>query len=169
MQLLLRVIHIVCGAMWVGFVVFVSVILLPALRGAGPAAGPMMYQVARVRKLPLVNMAIAVLTVLSGLALYWQDSAGFSNAWMQSGAARTFGAGGAVAIIAIIIGMAISSPAGRKLGQLAGNAIQRGGAPTPEEAAEMQRLQMRMAQSNAVVAILVVIAAGIMAVARYVQ
>ena len=38
----LRIAHIVTGAFWVGTVIFLAAFLLPSLRAAGPAAGPVM-------------------------------------------------------------------------------------------------------------------------------
>ena len=40
--ILLRLIHIVLGAAWVGMMVMNVVFLTPTLRDAGPAAGPVM-------------------------------------------------------------------------------------------------------------------------------
>jgi len=50
--LLARFIHVVAGVAWAGALVFITVILLPAIRGAGPAGGSVMDQIVRVRRLP---------------------------------------------------------------------------------------------------------------------
>ncbi len=80
----LRLIHILAGVLWVGATVFIAVFLMPSLRAVGPAAGPVMEQVARVRRLPIWMMSATILTILSGLTLYGLDSAGFHSAWMHS-------------------------------------------------------------------------------------
>jgi hypothetical protein len=54
------------------------------------------------------------------------------------------------------------------MGAISQGVAQRGGPPTPEEAAELQRLQRRMGVAGKVVAVLLLLATTAMAVARYV-
>ena len=166
--ILLRLIHIVVGVSWAGAVVFIATFLLPTMRAVGPAAGPVMGHLTQVRKLPLYLMAGVLITVFSGLALYWHDSAGFSSAWMHSGPGKTFGLGAALGIIVAIMGMTINSPTAKKLGALGTVVYASGGPPTAAQAAEIQRLQDRLAGAMKVAAVLIVLATAAMAVARYV-
>jgi hypothetical protein len=64
--------------------------------------------------------------------------------------------------------MAINMPAGRRMGAIGAAAAKRGGPPTPEEAAEMQRLQGRMSVASQIVTVLLLLATGAMAIARYI-
>jgi hypothetical protein len=164
MMIVLRFVHVVCGVLWVGAVVFVAAFLLPSLRAVGPAAGPVMAQLAQVRKYPVYMMALATLVLLSGISLLMSEPSG----WMQSPTGRTFSAGATIAIIGAIFGMVTTSPAAKKMGAIAAAAGKRGGPPSPEEAAELQRLQNKVAASTRLVAVLLVIATAAMAVARYV-
>jgi uncharacterized membrane protein len=166
--MILRLIHIIAGVFWVGAVLFVAGFLMPALRAIGPGAGPVMEQIGQVRKLPLYMMAATILTILSGVGLYWSASGGFQPAWMHSGPGTVFGIGGALAIVGAVVGMAVNSPTGRRLGVLGATIGARGGPPSPAEMAEMQRLQARLASSTRLVALLIVLATAAMAVARYV-
>jgi hypothetical protein len=93
-------------------------------------------------------------------------SGGAPGEWMKTGMGRTIGAGAACAILALIVGAIVNPPAVKRMGQIA-TAAQRGGPPSPEEAAEVQRLQKRLARANAFVAILLTLAVAAMAVARY--
>jgi hypothetical protein len=166
--LLLRVIHVVAGARWVGGVVFLARFVLPSARAVGPAAGPMMQQFA-VRKLTVYVPVTAVLTVLAGLGLYWHDSAGFrSHEWLGSPSAMTFGAGGVIALIVWFIGLSVISPAGQRLAALTTAMQQAGRPPAPEELAEIQALQARMSWSSRTAAVLLIITMILMAVGRYV-
>jgi hypothetical protein len=63
--------------------------------------------------------------------------------------------------------MGVAAPVGKRLGVLAA-AVQAEGGPTADEAAEMQRLQPRLASASTWVAILLLLATAAMAVARYV-
>ena len=166
--LALRLIHIVCGVIWVGGVLFIAWFLIPTIRGVGPSSGAIMSHMVQVRRLPLVMMAVAILTVLSGLALYWRDSAGFNGAWMQTGTGIVFSLGALLGLASVAVGMAVNSPVSRRLGVLAAAAQAKGGPPSAKEAAEMQRLQTRMAAASNLVAALLVFATAAMAVARYV-
>ena len=120
------------------------------------------------RKLSLWLMALAVVAVLSGLGLYWHDSAGFQSAWLGSGPGRVFGMGGGFALAAMVTGMSVNAPAGRRLGILTARIQAEGRPPTPDEVATLQALQQRLARGGNIVALLVVLATMAMAVARYV-
>jgi hypothetical protein len=162
-----RLFHIVCGVLWVGAIVFVAVYLAPSIRAAGPAGGPVMNQLTQVRKMPIYMMALAVLTIISGLGLMQIDSAGAPGMWMQSGPGKTFAGGGLLAIIAAVVGMILAAPSARKIGAIGTVVAARGGAPTSQEAAEIQRLQARMGLGTQIAAVLAVLATVAMSVARY--
>ncbi len=165
---LFRLIHIVCGALWVGAAAFVAFFLMPTVRALGPGGGPVMQELAQVRKLPVYMMAMAILTVLSGVGLYWRDSGGFKGPWMHSGSGAVFGFGGLLAILVVVIGMTVISPSTRRMGELAASMRGAGGGPSPEQGAEMQALQARMTRFTRIVAVLLLVATAAMAVARYI-
>ena len=165
---LLRLLHVVLGVFWAGAVLFIAVLLMPSVRAAGPAGGAIMRQLVEVRRMSLWLMGAALLTILSGIGLYWVDSAGFRSAWLGSGPGRVFGLGGVLALAGAVVGMGVSSPAGRRLARVAGVSQAERRAPTPEEAAEIARLQNRLQRATQVTAVLVLLATLAMAVARYV-
>jgi uncharacterized membrane protein len=167
--LALRLIHVVVGVFWVGSVTFITLFLVPTIRDAGPAGGVIMQQLTQVRRMPIWLMAASILTLLSGITLYWHDSAGFSSSsWLASGTARLFGLGGLLAIVATVVGMGVNLPAARRLGALAARLQAAGRAPTPEEGAVMQGLQRRLAVAGMLAMVLLLLAAAAMATARYV-
>jgi uncharacterized membrane protein len=166
--LLARLIHVVCGVAWAGALVFVAVVLLPAIQGAGPAGGGVMDQIIRVRRLPVLMMTLAILTVLSGLSLFYLDVHAFGAAWVHTGTGRTFSLGAALAILGMIVGMSVSTPAARKLGALGASIKASGAPPSLEQAATLGRLQNRLVVAGKVVTVLVVLAVACMGVARYI-
>jgi uncharacterized membrane protein len=167
MLIVLRLLHIVAGAFWVGAVVFLSTMLLPAMRAAGPAAaGAVSGQLLQVRKLPVVMLVTAWTTILSGAALSWRDAGTMGFAWF-AGPGRGFGFGAVFALVAVIIGMTVNTPTGKKVGMLNAQLQKAGRPPSPEQQAEMQRLQARLGSATIVVTVLVVLALAAMAVARY--
>jgi uncharacterized membrane protein len=164
----LRLLHIVVGVCWVGTVVFMAAFLSPSVRAAGPAGGAVLQQLMGVRRLPLWIMGAMALTLLSGIGLYWHDSAGFQSAWLASGAGRVFGLGGAVAIAASILGMAVNMPTARRLAELTGRLQSAGRPPTPDEQVTLAALQARLGRASVVASFLLLVATMLMAVARYV-
>jgi uncharacterized membrane protein len=168
MMIILRLIHILSGVFWVGSVLFIARFLVPAVRDAGPGGPAVMQQLTQVRKLPAALMGAALFTILSGVGLYAIDSSGFQSAWLASRQAMILGLGGVLAIATFIMGLLVNAPIGNQLGKLGAAIKARGGPPTPEEAAQMQQLQARLARAGAVAAVLLVLATTAMAVARYI-
>jgi uncharacterized membrane protein len=166
--LLARFVHVVCGVAWAGAVIFVALILLPAIRATGPSGGALMQQLVRVQRLPVYLMVLAILTILSGLSLFWLDYSAFGNAWMHTGPGRTFSLGGALAIFAAIFGMVVNTPAAKQMGVLVGSIQAAGKPPSPEQAAEMGRLQNRLYRATQGVAVIILLAVICMGVARYI-
>lgn len=165
--LVLRLLHIVLGVFWVGAAVFIGFLLIPSIRATGAAGGAVMQRLTS-RQMHVWLMGASVLTVLSGIGLYWHDSAGFSSsAWLGSGPGRTFGLGAVLALVAIVIGMAVNARAARQLDDLAARVQAGGRPPSPDEAATMQRLQDRLAKGAVLAAILLLLATAAMAAARY--
>lgn len=106
----LRLIHITSGVLWVGFGVFMALILGPAIERMGPdgakvmpALGPNLHT----RIMP----TLALLTILPGLWLYWIMSGGFGSAYVHSRMGLTFAIGGVAAITTFVIGLTVIRPA----------------------------------------------------------
>jgi hypothetical protein len=166
--LTLRLVHILAGTLWVGIAVFNPFFLMPTLQEAGPDAGGKVMAVLQRRGLMTLLPLLALLTILSGLGLFWRVSAG-SAGFFTSPTGHTLSMGAALAIVAFVIGMAITRPAMLR----AGATMQSLSPSTAAEErarvmAEVQRLRQRGARSAQIVAVLLLIAAGLMAVARYV-
>ena len=169
MVYVLRLVHIISGVFWVGSVMFTTLLLGPTLRALGPGAGPVMNQLVKVRKLPMVMMTSALLTMAAGIWLLMIDSAGQPGVWMKSGTGKTFGAGAVFAILAFALGIAVNMPTSKRIAALGSAAAARGGPPNPEEQAELQRLQGRLSTASQIVTLLLVLATAAMAIAQYVQ
>jgi len=165
--LILRLVHILSGAFWLGAVLMMAGFVAPAVSAAGPAAGPVMKGLQQ-RKLPTVMATAATLTILSGLRLMWILSSGFSASWSGSAAGRVFGAAGGVAILAFLFGMLVARPATMRMGRLAASLADAVPAERGAIGEELARLRRRASTWNLLSATLLVLAASGMAVARYV-
>ena len=164
----LRIVHVIGGVFWVGSAMFATLLLAPTLQALGPGGGPIMNQLVKVRKMPLIMMISSVVSIVAGVWLLIIDSAGQPDVWIRSGTGMTFGIGGMLAILGFVIGMAVNAPASKRLASIGAAAAARGGPPNPEEQAEIRRVQGRMSAASKIVTVLLVLATGAMAIARYV-
>ncbi len=165
----LRILHIVVGVFWVGTVVFMAAFLSPSVRAAGPAGGAVLQQLMGVRRLPLWIMGAMAVTLLSGLGLYWRDSAGFQSAWLGVGRRQDLRAGrrrSPSAPPSWAWRSTCRPGAGSR--KSVGRLQSAGRPPTPEEQATLAALQARLGRASVVAAVLLVIATLLMAIARYV-
>src|SRR3954471_565991 len=166
--LVLRFVHIISGIMWVGSGVFVAFFLIPALAANRQLMPQVMEGLQRRRVFIVIPMA-GLLAILSGIRLLWIDSAGFADSYMSTGPGRTFSIGGTAAIIALLIQVFVSRPAGVRLGTIA---TQLAGSPSADErdrlSAEADRLRRRNAMATLGAVLFGLLAASAMAIARYV-
>lgn len=151
--IVLRLIHIVAGALWVGMATFATYFLQPAVQEAGPEGGKVMAAVQR-RGLMTVMPILAVATLLSGLWLYMRAAGGQHAAYAASKPGLAFGLGGLAAIVGWILGMFVMRPAMLKAMALG-----------PGE--EAQRLRSRAQTAGKAMTHLLFFAVAAMAVARY--
>jgi uncharacterized membrane protein len=165
--ILARIIHIVAGVIWAGALIFIAMFLLPAIRATGPTGGAFMQQLVRVQRLPVYLMVLMAFTILSGLTLFWLDYSAFGKAWMHTGTGRTFSAGAAFAILTALLGVVVNMPAARRIGAISASIQAAGAPPSPEQSAEIGRLQKRLYNAGQAAAVLVLLAVICMGVARY--
>jgi hypothetical protein len=164
--IVLRLVHILCGVLWVGFGVFMAVVLGPALERMGPDGGKVMSAIGP--KLHTVLMPlVAILTILSGVWLYWIVSGGFSGAYAHSRMGMTFAIGGVAAITTFVLGLTVIRPAMTRA-MILGASI--GSAPPERQAAiaaEAKQFRDRAIGAGKLGTSLLVVATLCMAVARY--
>jgi uncharacterized membrane protein len=164
--LLLRLIHILAGIFWVGAAFLIAGFLIPTVRATGRDGGLFMQHLMQKRRLPVFLMVAMLLTVLSGFAMYGRLAAATNGAWAETSPGIAYGVGGLAAIVGAVLGMAVSGSAARRMAAI-GRRIAEAGRPTAEQQADMERLQGRMALGSRLTAGLLLIAAGAMAIARY--
>lgn len=165
--IVLRLVHILGGTFWVGAMLFNGLFLFPALATVGPGAGPIMGALQQ-RRLMTVLPITAILTILSGGRLMWITSAGMAPGYLSSPTGRTLAIGAVAGIVAFFIGMFIGRPTAMRTGQVAALLGKAGDGPGKTAlASELATLRRRGTVSSNVVMTLLVLAAGTMAVARY--
>lgn len=165
--IVLRLVHVVFGALWVGMAVFTAIFLMPAVQEVGPGGGKVMAALQR-RGIMTVMPVLALGTLVTGLWLYWRVSAGLQSAYLTSGPGAAFGLGGLAALAAYAMGMLTMRPAMMRVADLSQRL---GEAATDADrtrvATEIQRLRVRASLTGRLVAWLLVFSVSAMAVARY--
>jgi hypothetical protein len=119
---------------------------------------------------PAIPAAIGIaagLTMLAGAVLYLRDSGGLQLAWITSNVGLGFTIGALAAVAGSIEGGAVLGPTGEKLGKLSAEIQTQGKPPTPEQQAELAKLNAKMNSGGLLSTILLTIALLAMATARY--
>jgi len=162
----LRAAHILLAALWLGAAFLLTMFVMPATRDAGPAGGQFMITLEK-RKLHAFMASTALLTVLSGIWLYWIFTAGLQKEAMFSAGGLAFGIGGLCGLLAMILGGAIM---GRGTARMAALGQQMATSPDSERAArlqEMESLRQRLSFAGKFILLLMIVALLLMAVGHY--
>jgi uncharacterized membrane protein len=164
--LLLRLIHILAGAFWFGAAVLMAAFIVPTMRDTGREGGRFLQHLMQRRRLPVFFGIAMLLTILSGAIMYGRIGAATHGQWMRTNPGIAYGVGALAAILAAITGPMMSGGAGRRMA-VVGQSIGPSG-PTPDQQQELGRLQQRIVLGTRLAAGFLAIAAGAMAVARYI-
>ena len=164
---ILRTIHIVTGALWVGAVVLLAWFIAPAAGALGPAGGALMSHLNNVRKMPRYMSPMAVLAILSGLSLMGMVSHGNSG-WMHTHMGITISIGAVLGILGFAHGIATIMPLTRRMAARGAEIAKAGRAPTGDEQAEMQRDFRKLGRNTRIAATMLLLALVAMAMARYI-
>jgi hypothetical protein len=165
LTLILRLTHILGGIFWAGSAFLMAGFIAPTMRATGREGGRFIQHMMLDRRLP-VFLGIAMgLTVVSGITMYARLAAATHGTWASTRPGIAYGVGGLAAILGAVVGALFSGAAGRRLAQV-GQSVG-AGSPSAEQQAEIARLQARIGLGTRLAAALLVVAAGAMAVARY--
>ena len=165
--IVLRIVHIFAGSFWFGAALFFFLFVEPTANELGPRAQPFVEGMVAKRKLPLVITTASAVAVVAGLLLYWRVSGGLQPGWIFRPSGLAFTIGGLTAIIAFAMGLVGIKPRVDRMGALGAQLAAAGRPPTPEEGAEMQRLQHQLRQIGLFDVILLSITVVAMAAGRY--
>lgn len=162
----LRLIHIFSGVFWAGTAFFFISFLQPVVKASGPEGGKVMQRLA-LSRFPSAMPLIGGLTVLSGLAMYWFLSGGLQLRMIMTAPGLGYTLGGVAALIAFVIGIAVTVPATKGVAAVAKELMASGNPPTPAQMSRIQGMQMKLATGALWNTIFLAVAVAMMAVARY--
>ncbi|RPI99965.1 MAG: hypothetical protein EHM39_05600 [Chloroflexi bacterium] len=109
----------------------------------------------------------SLLTVASGLFLYYRISDHFNSDWMGSTAGVVLSIGSAAGIFEFVFGGVVIGPTMKKLGQIAGTLERQGQPPSEDQLTQLHKLQARMGWVDPISSIMTIVAVIGMAGARY--
>ena len=164
--LVLRFAHVFFGALWVGMMAFQTFFLMPALGEAGSDAAKVMAALAR-RRIPVIMLVTALIALVSGMWLFQLLSGGQLVALMVTPMGLAFALGGAISLIAFLLGVLVMRPAMMRSLRLAESLASASAEERASRSAEIQRLRARGSGVGRMVTILLLFALAAMAVARY--
>lgn len=159
----LRIVHIVAGAFWVGASVTFALFLEPTAVAVGPSSGSFMTHLTKAKRFPEVIGVVSLANLVAGVLLYWEASSGFDGAWISSDVGLGFTVGAVSAIASWIIGFTVLRPGVSQIGPLS-SAMAAGEAGAAQR---FERLQHRLKRASVGNVGLVLFAAAVMASARY--
>ena len=166
-MMVLRIVHIAGAIFWVGSAVIFFFFLEPTAKTLGPQAQPFVKQLVETRRLPLYIITANLLVVISGILMYWRDSAGFRIEWITSATGLAFSIGGIAGIAATFVGGALIRPAVERFGALGDRLAAAGRPPTEEELRDVETLQSTLRRYGAIDVALLMVGVVTMATARY--
>lgn len=161
----LRFLHIMAGALWVGAGAAYAFLFIPAITASESAGETVMKKLG-----PRFHGFMAIManiTVLAGVILYSRFIVATGVQWIWStGAGITFTIGALAGIISFIMGGAFFAPTQKKTETLA-REMQATARPSAEQITRLNSLQTAMLKASQIDFVLMIIALGSMAVARY--
>jgi len=166
LTIVLRLLHIVFGAFWVGAALMLTYFISPAVQATQENGQKFFSHVLLKTNLTKTITYSAFISVIAGLALYWIRSGGFQTGWMASGPGIGFGLGGLVALIGLHFGY-LQGKRSTALAQLGQEIREQGTPPTESQLQTIQKLQAQLKTGGQINAISLLVASLLMATARY--
>lgn len=169
-----RLLHIVSGALWFGSAFLFIRFIGPSAAELGPAAGPMLQEIVKKRKVTKVITTLAVTTVLAGWILWIRDGLELSDllgvsfgTWVGNRAGLVLMIGGIIATFAALEGVFLIGPTVERLVDLGGRIASGGGPPSAELQADLGKQSRSLEQHGKIHLVLLLLAVTAMATARF--
>lgn len=165
--IVLRFLHVVASFCWAGGAFIFFLFVEPTAKALAPTGMQFVQHMVNKRRYNIFMGMTSTLTVLSGALLLWQLTGGQLSSYVQTGPGLGFGIGALVGIVVYFVGMLGIKPRAEKLARIGGEIQASGGQPTPEQGAQMMKLDREMSAISKVDFWLVALSLALMATARY--
>ena len=169
-MIVLRLFHILGGALWFGSAFLFAGFIGPAAAETAPASGVLMSAVVKKRHVAEVIKWLAITTVVAGWTIWLVDlsKVGWSiTTWLSSPFGLVLTIGGILATAAAYFGITGIGNNVEKLVDIGDEVAASGGPPTPEQGAQMAHLGAEIERHSRIDLVLLFVAVAAMATARY--
>jgi uncharacterized membrane protein len=163
----LRLIHIVAGAFWLGAAVTMFLFLQPTARATEPESQRFMLHLLRNRRFSEVVLGAALLAGAAGAILFWRDTNGLDLAPLTQSYFLGFTVGAVAGGLALLLFVFLGYPAGRRVIVIGSRLEAERRPPTEEEQRGLASAQLTLNRVGPTVLVLLVITVAAMATARY--
>ena len=163
---ILRLVHVLAGTFWVGAALMLTFFISPTVNATQDAGKKFMGHFMRKTTFNLAMWSSALLSVIAGSILYWFSSNGFQSSWMSSGPGIGYSIAAAFAFLGLIVGV-FQNRNSNTLAVLGGQIQAQGAPPSPEQAAQLQKIGKALGIGGTLNATSLILATIGMAIARY--
>ena len=168
-MLVLRLLHIVAGALWVGSAFLFAGFIGPSAAEVAPTAGPLFHVVVKKRRVAKVIMGLSVVTVVVGWIMWLRNMNQYGSLgdWVGSDFGLILTIGGVLATVAAFEGyFGVGRNVERQV-DLSDEIAASGNPPSPEQQSQMARLGAELEKHGKIDLLLLLLALSAMATARY--
>ncbi len=165
--LVLRLVHILAGAFWLGAAVTMFLFLQPTAQATAPEGQRFMLHLLRNRRFSEVVLLAASLTGAAGAILFWRDTNGLELASMTQPQGLGFTVGSIAGGVALLLFVFVGYPAGRRMIAIGSQLAGEHRTPRDDEQRSLAAAQRVLSRVGVTVLVLLVISASAMATARY--
>ena len=165
--LVLRFVHIIASVCWAGGAFIFFLFIEPTAKALAPTGMQFVQYMVTKRRFSVFMVISSSLTVLSGALLIWQSASGRWLDYINTGPGLGFTLGSLMGIVVYLVGMFGVNPRAVKLAKIGEEIQAAGGPPSPEQSAELQKLDREMSVLDFADVVLVALSLALMATARY--
>ena len=168
LMLVLRLFHVVGGALWFGSAFLFTRFVGPAVAETAPASGVVMSNIIKKRGAAKVLAGLAITTVIAGWLLWFRNASAYPSVmdWVTSTYGFVLTIGGIAASAAAYFGITGIGNNVEKVVEIGDEVAASGGPPTAEQGARIAHLGAEIAKYGRIDQVLLFIAVIAMATAR---
>jgi uncharacterized membrane protein len=163
----LRLIHILSGAFWLGAAATLFLFLQPTARATAPEGQRFMLHLLRDRRFGEAVLVAALLTGLAGAILFWRDTNGLELESMTEPGRLGFTVGGVAGGVALLLFLFVGYPTGRRMIAIGNRLETERRPPSEDEQRSLAASQRVLNRAGGTALVLLIVAAAAMATARY--
>jgi uncharacterized membrane protein len=165
--IVLRFAHVISSVCWAGGAFVFFLFVEPTAKALAPNGTQFVQHMINKRRYNMFMGITSTLTVLSGALLLWKLTNGQLSSYVKTGPGLGFVLGSLVGAVVYFVGIFGIKPRAEKLGKIGSEVQAAGGPPTPEQAAQLLRLDKEMSAISRIDFWLVALSLSLMATARY--